>query len=141
MSVTFADLKTMALTVYGEARGESFDGQVAVAHVILNRTKVPGKTWWGDTITEVCRKPYQFSCWNPGDPNAEKLRALEASGDLSDRALQWCLMACIKAIAEKATDPTGGADHYHVRGLSPKWARGRDPVAEIGHHVFYRLGA
>jgi len=34
-------------------------------------------------------------------------------------------------------DPTGGATHYHARGLMPAWARGQDPSAEIGNHLFY----
>jgi spore germination cell wall hydrolase CwlJ-like protein len=34
-------------------------------------------------------------------------------------------------------DPTGGATHYHVRGLLPAWAREREPSAEIGNHLFY----
>ena len=52
----------MAVAVYHEARGESLEGQVAVARVIMNRAasgKYPG-TW-----CEVVKQPWQFSFVNP----------------------------------------------------------------------------
>lgn len=134
MATTFLDLDTMARTVFGEARGESDAGKIAVAHVILNRAKVPGKTWWGDTIAEVCHKPWQFSCWNPGDPNREAVEAVT----LDDPVFRACVRACLAAL--DGADPTGGATHYHVRGLSAKWARGKTPCATIGNHLFYCIG-
>ena len=48
----------------------------AVGFVIMNRykiSKIKGKFWWGNNISEICKKPYQFSCWNKKDVNYEKL--------------------------------------------------------------------
>ena len=65
------DAQLMALTIYGEARGESYDGKVSVGTVILER--VDHRDWDGKTIKEVCLKKWQFSCYNENDPNRGKL--------------------------------------------------------------------
>ena len=41
------------------------------AWVIRNRADNP--RWWGNDITDVCLKKYQFSCWNHNDPNYPRL--------------------------------------------------------------------
>ena len=58
MRISDSDLMIMAKTIWGEARGESHNGQVAVAWVIRNRAERGG--WWGNTIREVCLKDQQF---------------------------------------------------------------------------------
>lgn len=122
----------LARTLWGEARGEPVRGIEAVAAVVLNRAALGG--WWGDNVLEVCRKPSQFSCWNPGDPNRVKLEAV----DVGNRMFRICVRIARRAIAGVVDDPTGGATHYHVRGTMPAWAKGKDPSAEIGSHLFYR---
>lgn len=67
MTLTAGDIDILARTIYGEARGEPWEGKIAVAWVVRNRAERGG--WWGDTIREVCLKPWQFSCWNETDPN------------------------------------------------------------------------
>ena len=59
-------------TIWGEARGEGEPGMTAVAHVLLNRLK-DGR--WGTALGSVCLAPYQFSCWNIGDPNRARMLA------------------------------------------------------------------
>lgn len=121
----------LARTLWGEARGESVRGIEAVAAVVINRARRGG--WWGRSVEGVCRKPMQFSCWNPDDPNRAKLEAV----DESDRMFRICLRIARRALAGSVDDPTRGATHYHVRGLLPAWSRGREPSAEIGNHLFY----
>ncbi|HTH15551.1 MAG TPA: cell wall hydrolase [Magnetospirillum sp.] len=121
----------LARTLWGEARGEPVRGIEAVAAVVMNRVRHGG--WWGDTVETVCKKPMQFSCWNPDDPNRAKLERV----DDSDRVFRICVRTAWRAIAGALDDPTNGATHYHVRGLYPLWARGRTPTTEIGNHVFY----
>ena len=87
----FDDLSVMARTVYGEGRGDSHEGRLAIAHVILNRARAGG--WWGSAISEVCLKRWQFSCWNAGDPNRPRLFQIE----LDDRDLLGCARACVEA--------------------------------------------
>ncbi len=133
MTPTAQDMDTLGRTLYGESRGESWLGKVAVAHVILNRVEKGG--WWGDTIETVCRKPWQFSCWNEDDPNRAKMEALTL---LSDKQFRECLAAASAAVHELEPDPTAGSCHYHVWSIEPRWAQGVEPVAEIGRHLFYR---
>ncbi|WP_207460161.1 cell wall hydrolase [Azospirillum sp. SYSU D00513] len=126
----------LARTLWGEARGEPVRGIEAVAAVVMNRVaraQRRGGWWWGDSVVAVCRKPYQFSCWNVGDPNRAKLLAVTAD----DPVFAACLRVARRAVSGLLPDPTGGATHYHRAGISPAWARGHGPSAEIGHHLFY----
>ena len=57
------DADILARTIWGEARGEGKGGMEAVALVVLNRLDVSnqkGGYWWGNTLLDICRKPYQF---------------------------------------------------------------------------------
>lgn len=126
-------IDTLARTLWGEARGEPELGRLGVAWVVLNRLHhKPAR--FGRSIAEVCRKPKQFSCWNPGDPNLPKLLTVEGS----DRVFAACLeLARQCASGTQPPDPTGGADHYHRFDVSPPWSRGRTPSARIGNHLFF----
>ena len=127
---TIKDVDTLARTVYGEARGEPSDGKKAVALVILNRVKA--NKWYGKTITEVCLKPYQFSCWNENDPNREKLMAI----GLDNKFFQECMMATLAVLLGTVPDVTLGATHYHAGTIKPPvWAKG--PSITIAGHIFY----
>ena len=130
------DVLTMARTIYGEARGESRLGKIAVACVILNRYKA--KKWFaGKTIAETCTfcvkgsKYHQFSCWNDDDPNKKKIENMTAV------QLGECYEVAEKVINGEIKDIVGGACHYHTVNLSPAWARGKKPDFKIGNHLFY----
>ena len=76
MNHNLMDIDTLARTLYGEARGESRQGKIAVACVVLNRVKRKKMCGWRDingyrvaTVAATCLKPWQFSCWNKNDPN------------------------------------------------------------------------
>src|SRR4051812_25123549 len=58
------ELDILALTIYGEARGETIEGQIAVGNVIRNRVVALKKTY-----RDICLADKQFSCWNTNDPN------------------------------------------------------------------------
>ncbi|MDK9721652.1 MAG: cell wall hydrolase [Rhodospirillales bacterium] len=128
----------LARTLWGEARGESKAGREAVARVVLNRVAHArakgGRFWWGGDIVSVCLKPWQFSCWNANDPNRAKLEAVQEGNKLFDQ----CLRIAKSAVGGELEDSVNGATHYHVEGLSPPWAKGREPVAKLGRHVFYK---
>jgi len=126
----------LARTVYGEARGESVRGREAVACVVMNRVAraaAQGGWWWGSTVAEVCRRPWQFSCWNADDPN----RSAIERADEKDREFAVCLRIARRAVAGALADQTRGATHYHAHGATPPWAAGREPSAVIGRHKFY----
>lgn len=73
------DYQLMALTIYGEARGEKFEGKVAIGSIILERVK--NRKWDGEDIQEVCLMPYQFSCYLPNDPNFPALKLIAQDWD------------------------------------------------------------
>lgn len=131
------ELDIFARTLYGEARGEGLLGLEAVANVILNRVKLAKEkrvTWWGDTISEVCLKPFQFSCWNANDVNNRIIRQV----DEKDAVFRLCQRIARRAAGGFLTDLTKGATHYHAKVVNPKWALRQIPIFEYKNHLFYR---
>ena len=129
------DVMIAARTVWAEARGEPYEGKIAVAHVLLNRWQSTTGQWAkDDTLATTCLRDQQFSCWSSGDPNFEKLQTI-AVGDFVFRE---CLLAVLEALRPGNDDPTGGARHYKVIGTPAVWAEGRQPDLVLGHHEFYR---
>tara|TARA_R110002124_G_scaffold266813_1_gene433803 strand:+ start:11837 stop:12361 length:525 start_codon:yes stop_codon:yes gene_type:complete len=134
------DLDILARTLWGEARGEGYQGMQGVANVIMNRfaqsqASTGKRRQFGATVAEVCQKKYQFSAWNVSDPNYSKLLTVtENNADFKTaRAIAY------KALAGTLSDITGGADHYHTAAVNPNWSRGVQPIAVIQNHQFYKL--
>lgn len=143
------DLLTGIRTIYGEARGEPSEGKLAVAHVLLNRLSI-ARDWkvkkqqnhplFGDgTLAGVCMAHRQFSAWNENDPNRAVLLDLTLPAALSLPDFRACAAALFTALDDPSVpDPSGRATHYHTVGADPAWDDGKQPSANIGHHVFYR---
>lgn len=132
------EVDILARTIWGEARGEGKAGMEAVAMVICNRAAVArtrGGYWWGNSVIEVCLKPYQFSCWNRNDPNHQKLLSITRDDPVFETARRIAHRVLLGFIK----DGTKGATHYHARSIMPSWAKGQQPCAVIGRHVFYKL--
>lgn len=127
------NLDIFARTIFGEARGESFSGQVAVAWVIKNRSK-RGHRFGDGTIRGTCLAPKQFSCWNEGDPNREIIRAATVDNPAFLRALGIAALVMM----EDLDDPTLGADHYHTVSIRPGWSESMTVTALIGRHRFLK---
>jgi len=123
----------LARTLWGEARGEGRAGLEAVASVVLNRARRGPGYWWGSSIVEVCKRPYQFSCWNREDPNRARLLAVTQA----DAAFRACLEVARHAVGGTLADATGGATHYHAESILPGWAKRKSPCARVGSHLFY----
>lgn len=104
----------LAITVWGEARGESPLGRAAVAHSILNRCRQKGLT-----VAQVVLKPWQYSCFNKSDPNSHKIEKLVSSAGASVPLGEWavCYTSAIEAIRGESSDPSAGATHYVVKKL------------------------
>jgi N-acetylmuramoyl-L-alanine amidase len=112
------ELKLMANAVYGEARGEPYIGQVAVAAVILNRVKSPS---FPDSPTGVIFEPGAFTAVADGqiwlEPNETAKKAVQ------DALNGW--------------DPTGGALYYfNPDTATSKWIWSRPQIKKIGKHIF-----
>lgn len=125
-----SELLDVARTIYGEARGESYEGKKAVAHVIINRALFYSLDK-GKGLSAACKRPWQFSCWNKKDPN----RVMIENVTLADPKFRICLAAAVEALISH--DTTYGATHYHSRSVEPIWAQGEMPSFHLGRHVFY----
>jgi N-acetylmuramoyl-L-alanine amidase len=116
------ELILLAKLIHAEARGESFEGQVAVGAVILNRIDSP---YFPKTIPEVIlqknNRVYQFSPVEDGSINLEP----------DEKALK----AAEQALSGK--DPTGGALFFYNPDISKDtWIQTLPVVTKIGNHVF-----
>jgi spore germination cell wall hydrolase CwlJ-like protein len=117
------ELRCLAGAVYFESRGESLAGQLAVAHVVLNRAK-SGR--FPKSLCGVVHQPSQFSFVRGG-----KMPAIR-------NAAQWNNAVAIAQIARDGSWKTQapGALFFHARYVSPGWRKTR--VASIDNHIFYR---
>lgn len=112
------DIQLMANAVYGEARGEAYEGQVAVAAVILNRVN---SATFPNTVSGVIFEPRAFTAVADGQiwltPN--------------DKAKE----AVVDAI--NGWDPTGEAIYYfNPDTATSSWIWSRPQIKRIGKHVF-----
>jgi hypothetical protein len=134
-----SDIEILALTIYGEARGESIAGQVAVGCVIRNRTIK-------DNYRDICLAPKQFSCWNLDDPNRALLDELGLklfSGEVPDEIKQelWVAQGIIN---DAIKDSTKGAKNYLTTSLfysnkRPSWARDAINENQIDKQVYFNV--
>jgi N-acetylmuramoyl-L-alanine amidase len=127
-----ADL--LARCIWGEARGESIRGKLAVAHVVLNR--VNANSYYGSSIKEVILKPLHFSCFNENNPNLAKILSLNSSNP----DLAYCQAVADVSLLTGNPDPTGGATHYYAAHVKPSWVSSPQMkfLCKIGNHLFYR---
>lgn len=132
MEASDRDLDVLARTIWGEARGESQEGRIAVAWVVRNRSE---RRRWPSAVAAVCEQPWQFSCWNASDPNRSKLLDLSTE----DMLYKECHEVARAVLAGEIPDPTGGADHYFADWITPPaWAEQMTFTTTIGRHLFYR---
>lgn len=118
----------MAVAVYHEARGESLEGQLAVARVIMNRAasgRYPS-TWCG-----VVKQPWQFSFVNP---RTGAFPSVDRTSHAWHKALGITRLAISGAVPSLSNDVLW----YHANYVSPSWGSRLDRVTQIGAHIFYR---
>ena len=118
----------IAVAVYHEARGETVEGQLAVARVIMNRAasgKYPGD-WCG-----VVKQPWQFSFVNP---------RTGAYPSIDEQSASWRKALGITRLAINDAFPSVEKDvlWYHATYVAPSWGRRLQLASRIGTHIFYR---
>lgn len=117
-SVSSSNLYLLSCCVYGEARGESYTGKVAIAAVVLNRVKSSN---FPNTISGVIYQPGAFTAVSDGQINL-------GTNDECTRAAQDAL---------NGWDPTYGCVYYYNPKIATnQWIRTRPIVVTIGNHVF-----
>ena len=118
LTLTNSLIELMARIVYGESRGEPFEGQVAVAAVVLNRlfsdefpSTIEGVIYQNLAFTAVADGQYNLT------PNAQAYQAVR--------------------IALEGYDPTYGATYYwNPATATSQWVWSREITLKIGKHVF-----
>lgn len=112
------EVDLLAKAIYGEARGESLSGQIAVGAVILNRVKSPD---FPNTIKEVIFQPSAFTAVQDGQFYLKPdFKAYEAARE-----------------ALKGMDPTHGSTYYwNPKTATSQWIWSRAVITQIGNHIF-----
>ncbi|MEH3146022.1 MAG: cell wall hydrolase [Methylobacterium frigidaeris] len=125
--------RCLAEAVYFEARGESEQGQAAVAQVVLNRTKS------GLYPSNICGVVYQnrhrfMGCQFSFACEGKSLR-------ITDDASWQTATRVAREVVEGRTylADVGNATHYHADYVKPRWSRRLRKMDVIGRHIFYQL--
>lgn len=118
------ELGCLALNIYHEARGESQQGQIAVAAVTLNRVRAPQ---FPDSVCAVVWQYRQFS-WThtqrsyfPTDMKSWK-RAMKIAES---------------SLAKDVVAEYDNLLFYHSKQVRPYWSKQKRFVARVGSHLFY----
>ena len=134
----------LAAALYFEARGESALGQIAVAQVIINRSRsrtypnsICGVVWQNSHKLNRCQ--FSFTCDNKLDVVhnreawllAKKIAQNFLLGNVPKYASNWTSPAFI--LSKQAQRST----HYHATYVQPGWSRKLQRMVQIGRHVFY----
>jgi hypothetical protein len=124
-----AEWQCLTEALYFEARGESLEGQVAVAEVILNRADSP---LYPRTVCGVVKQrggggcQFSYVC----DGRTDRMRD-KVSADRAGRVARAMLDGAPRLLTE-------GATHFHTKGVRPGWSKRFAKTAAIGAHLFYR---
>ena len=119
-SNTNGNLYLLARLVYGEARGEPYKGQVAVAAVVLNRVK---SSKFPNSVSGVIYQSGAFSVVSDGQINlTPDETAIKAARD-----------------AMNGYDPTNGCLYYYNPAKTTnKWMLSKPVLLRIGNHAFFK---
>lgn len=113
-----SNVNLLARVINGEARGESYEGQVAIGAVVLNRVKHAS---FPNSISGVIYQQGAFTAVSDGQINAS--------------VYDSCYKAARDAL--NGWDPTGGAIYYYnPQTATNAWIRSRPIIKTIGKHVF-----
>ena len=110
----------LALNMYHEARSEGEIGQLAVAHVTINRAENRNLS-----IEKIVNQPFQFSWTMEGKM-------------LPDDVDSFVECLSLVEVAADGYDFTSGATHYHRVDVIPEWTNRMEFVGRFGDHFFYK---
>jgi hypothetical protein len=127
-----ANQQCLAEAVYFEARGESIEGQLAVAQVIMNRV---ADRRFPNSICGVVQQRTGRSC--------QFSYVCDSRSDEPRERRSWGIARAIAMIAAQDAwqDLTQGATHFHATRVNPAWNDIYVRTKAVGSHVFYRKPA
>jgi len=134
-----SDEVLLARMLFGEARNCSDEEMIDVAYTAVNRAN-DGKRWNGETLREAILKPWQYSCFNSGDPNLPKLKDPKK---YDPESWERCLRIARGVVSGEYEDKNKGATHYFAKGTRrPAWADSSQMIdilePEKYKHDFFR---
>jgi N-acetylmuramoyl-L-alanine amidase len=119
----------IATAVYFEARGESVEGQLAVARVVMNRA---ASGQYPASWCAVVKQPAQFSFVRHG-----AFPAVKTASAAWARAQGITRLAMANVVPSLSTDVLW----YHANYVAPSWGRRLNVDQKIGAHIFYRASS
>lgn len=124
--------RCLSEAIYYEARGESFQGQMAVAEVVVNRVR---SSVYPD---DFCAVVYQGSHRVTG---CQFTFTCDGSKGRAPRGVAWdrAKMIAAQVMMGFARPMTHRATHYHTVDVDPVWSANLIETARIGAHIFYRF--
>ncbi len=114
IGLTDEELDIVCRVVMGEARGEPYEGKMAVAQVVRDRA-----TSWGKPVTEIVAAPNQF---------AEPFK-----GEITDE----CQIAVMEVFENGESILEYPTTHFHADYVNPYWAKEKVNRGTISRHKFY----
>jgi len=131
LEVSLNDYVCMVEAIHFEAKGENYEGKVAVANVIKNRVAHSG--FPGDVCGVVTQRR-QFSYRDDGKPT------LVLKNKIEEESFKESARIALLAVNDSLADNTGGADHYYAHNkVEPYWKDAATHSKVLGNHTFVRL--
>jgi N-acetylmuramoyl-L-alanine amidase len=142
---SISSYEIVALTIYGEGRGEPIEGQIAIGCIIRNRVH---EATISKGYKDICLAPLQFSCWNENDPNRKLLESIVtkmqggflSTDNTTDPVLRQCIYVSKGIVDWDIMSNIGSSTNYMTKQLynanPPVWARELKVSSTIGKHVF-----
>lgn len=122
------DYDCLTKNIYFESGVEPLEGKIAVAQITFNRLN-DGR--WGNSVCKVVYAKHQFS-WTK-DKN--KLKEIP-KGKLWEESI----VAANRYLNGTRLYSLNNSTHYHATWIdAPKWALVKNPVDQIGQHIFYAM--
>ncbi|WP_321395429.1 cell wall hydrolase [Emcibacter sp.] len=131
INIPSEEFRCLAQGIYFEARSEPYEGQVAVAYVIMNRVKdrrypdsICGVVFQNEHMRNMCQ--FSFACDGQSD-NPYEMTSWKVAVQIAQRVL-----------TNTYSDITARSTHYHADYVKPRWASHLRPTLQVGKHIFYR---
>jgi spore germination cell wall hydrolase CwlJ-like protein len=121
ISLTESDINLMAAVLTFECGGESYEGQLAVANVILNRLQSGA---YGSTVSDVVYSPNQFSV-----VGTSAFNSCVANGTAQS--------SCVQAVREACAGTNNIGSYKYFRTTKTANTSSYSSYVIIGNHVFY----
>lgn len=144
LEVPLSDYACMVEALHFEAKGESYEGKVAVANVIMNRVR---SKRFPSTVCGVVKQGPEYA---NGHPKKHRCQFSYWCDGLSDHividnriereSFAESAIIAFNAVNKNLKDTTNGSDHYYAHDkVTPFWADHAKRITIIENHTFVKL--